>query len=275
MFDDLADHKTRYHAKITASTLDRIGATLRRALNAAIARGYLTDNPARLLDLPSPRRIRPVTWSEPRVAALRRDGTRPRIAVWTPQQLATFLTAVAEDDLFALWWLAGPAPTPPRRAGRPTLDRHRLDRRDPHHCPDPGRTPRHGRQIGAQDRRQQPTITLDPTTVTVLANHHRRQRRIYEQHGRHADERGFVFTWPDGRPIRPGWLTHRFAALVVAGHDRGLQLIWPGRRSRDARTTRSAAVEIGPACRSGSARVQFFGSMKASARWTMGPKSAG
>jgi integrase len=24
-----------------------------------------------------------------------------------------------------------------------------------------------------------------------------------------------VFAWPDGRPIRPGWLTHRFTALVT------------------------------------------------------------
>jgi integrase len=24
-----------------------------------------------------------------------------------------------------------------------------------------------------------------------------------------------IFTWPDSRPIRPDWLTHRFAALVA------------------------------------------------------------
>jgi len=108
MIDDLAERTNRYQAKITPATVHRIRATLRRALNAAITRDLLTDNQARLIELPSPRRNRPLAWSEPRVAAWRRDGTRPRIAVWTPAQLAVFLTAVADDDLFELWWLAGP-----------------------------------------------------------------------------------------------------------------------------------------------------------------------
>ena len=56
MFDDLVEHTNRYDVKITASTVQRIPATLRRALNAAAAHGYLTDNPARMLELPSPRR---------------------------------------------------------------------------------------------------------------------------------------------------------------------------------------------------------------------------
>jgi hypothetical protein len=107
MFDELAGHTNRYHVKITASMVQRVPATLRQALNAAAAHGYLTDNPARMLELPSPRRTRPVSWSQPRVAAWLRDGTRPKIAVWTPHQLATFLTAVADDDLYGLWWLAG------------------------------------------------------------------------------------------------------------------------------------------------------------------------
>ncbi|MFI5891110.1 hypothetical protein ACIA5D_13455 [Actinoplanes sp. NPDC051513] len=56
------------------------------------------------------------------------------------------------------------------------------------------------------------TITLDPATVTVLADHRRRQQRMYDDHGTAAGDTGFVFAWPDGRPIRPGWLTHRFTA---------------------------------------------------------------
>jgi putative hemolysin len=39
MFDDLADHTNRYDVKITASTVQRVRATLRRALNAAAAHG--------------------------------------------------------------------------------------------------------------------------------------------------------------------------------------------------------------------------------------------
>jgi integrase len=59
------------------------------------------------------------------------------------------------------------------------------------------------------------TITLDPATVTVLTKHRRRQQRMYDEHGTIADQTGFVFAWSDGRPIRPGWLTHRFTTLVT------------------------------------------------------------
>ena len=75
-----ANHTNRYDLKITASTVQRVRATLRRALNAAAAHSYLTDNPARMLKLPSARRTRPVTWSQPRVEAWLRDSTRPKIA---------------------------------------------------------------------------------------------------------------------------------------------------------------------------------------------------
>lgn len=49
----------------------------------------------------------------------------------------------------------------------------------------------------------------------VLADHRRLQQCRYEAHGTIAEDTGFVFAWPDGRPIRPGWLTHRFTALVA------------------------------------------------------------
>ncbi|GIM91312.1 hypothetical protein Ato02nite_031050 [Paractinoplanes toevensis] len=47
------------------------------------------------------------------------------------------------------------------------------------------------------------TITLDPATVTVLADHRRRQQRRYDEHGTMAEETGFLFAWPDGRPRKP------------------------------------------------------------------------
>src|SRR5882724_4912908 len=49
MFDELTERQSRYRVPITANTLQRMRATLRRALNGAIARGLIVENPARLL----------------------------------------------------------------------------------------------------------------------------------------------------------------------------------------------------------------------------------
>jgi integrase len=105
MFAELASTDTRYGRPPTPSTLHRIRATLRSALNAAIRDGLLRDNPARFIELPTPRRPQPQVWTHHRVDAWQRGGPRPSVAVWTAHQLASFLDSVAEDRLFAMWWL--------------------------------------------------------------------------------------------------------------------------------------------------------------------------
>jgi len=48
---------------VSAATLTRIRATLRAALNAAVRRGLLTENPAAKAELPKARRPRAVVWT--------------------------------------------------------------------------------------------------------------------------------------------------------------------------------------------------------------------
>ncbi|MFE0154691.1 hypothetical protein ACFWY5_46670 [Nonomuraea sp. NPDC059007] len=36
----------------------------------------------------------------------RQSGERPTVAAWTEQQLATFLASIAQNRLYAAWWLA-------------------------------------------------------------------------------------------------------------------------------------------------------------------------
>jgi integrase len=105
MFTTLIAVQTRYGRPITPSTLHRIRATLRSALNGAIRDGLIRDNPARFVELPSPRRPQAQVWTDQRVAQWRRTGQRFAVAVWTARQLAAFLEHVREDRLYAMWWL--------------------------------------------------------------------------------------------------------------------------------------------------------------------------
>jgi hypothetical protein len=77
---------------LRAGTLQRIHATLRAALNAAVRRGRLLDRkPARYVELPLGRRPHAVVWTPPRIGQWRATGEHPRVAVWMAQRTATFL----------------------------------------------------------------------------------------------------------------------------------------------------------------------------------------
>ncbi len=93
---------------MTPASLHRIRATLRAALNAAIREGLLRDNPARQVELRTPRRPPAQVWTAPRVQAWRERGERSTVAVWTEHQLAEFLRFVGADRLYGLWWLIAP-----------------------------------------------------------------------------------------------------------------------------------------------------------------------
>lgn len=89
----------------SAGTLQRVHATLRAALNAAVRRGLLERNPARYVELPHGRRPHAVVWTRPRIAQWRVTGQRPRVAVWTVEQTAVFLQGIREHERYPLFHL--------------------------------------------------------------------------------------------------------------------------------------------------------------------------
>jgi site-specific recombinase XerD len=90
-FDLLAGQRTAKGTPVAASTVDRVRATLRSALNAAVREGLIAASPLARVRLARPVRPHPVIWTDERVAAWRRDGIRPPVAVWTLRQLIAFL----------------------------------------------------------------------------------------------------------------------------------------------------------------------------------------
>ena len=176
MFRALATADTGRGRPPTPGTLHRIRATLRAALNAAVREGLRSDNPARHAELPGPRRPHAEVWTNRQITAWRELGQRPTVAVWTAQQLSTFLNQVADDRLYPMWWLI--ALRGLRRgeaaglrwcdldldAGTLTIAQQRIAY---------GRTVHVGPPKTAASRR---TIALDRATVRLLREHRRRQQ---------------------------------------------------------------------------------------------------
>jgi integrase len=226
-FSLLARQRTRNGTVIAASTVDRVRATLRSALNAAVREGLIASNPLAQVRLEKPVRQHPVIWTDERVEAWRRDGIRPPVAVWTLRQLITFLTGVENDRLGALWWLI--ALRGLRRGEAAALDRDDLDSE--------ARELTISRQLIAlpgelycgppKSRASCRTIALGEAGTRRLADQAVRQAIELLRHQftdqRYPDSRARtgpgwrrgrpMFTYADGRPIRPEYLTHRFRQL--------------------------------------------------------------
>ena len=179
--------------------------------------------------------------------------------VWTPEQIRTFLTFVADDRLYALWRLAA---TMGMRRGEMMglhwsavdLDAARL-RVDGVLIVTPARelifeTPK--------TERSRRTVDLDAVTVEALRGHRKRRaaERLASLGAWPADgpEAGLVFTDEVGRPIHPAWVTRRFIALAenaglprIRLHDLRhsvATLLLRGRHPRPRRLATSSAPDL-------------------------------
>ena len=183
-------------------------------------RGPYRRQPAAQVRLDKPVRPHPVIWTDERVEAWRRDGIRPPVAVWTLRQLVTFLTGVENDRLAALWWLI--ALRGLRRGEAAALDRDDLDSE--------ARELTITRQLIAlpgelycgppKSRASIRTIALDEAGTRRLVDQAVQQtlellqHQFTEQHRTDSRNRtgpGWrqgrpMFTYADGRPIRPEYL---------------------------------------------------------------------
>jgi hypothetical protein len=88
MFTAIIRHHQALGTPLSAATLNRIRATLRAALNAAMRRGLVAGNAASRAEWPAPGRPRAVIWTPERVEHWQRPGERPEVAVWTAAQTA-------------------------------------------------------------------------------------------------------------------------------------------------------------------------------------------
>jgi integrase len=200
---------------VSAATLTRIRATLRAALNDAIRRGLLTENPAAKAELPRTRRPRAVVWTPYRIEQWRRTGERPAVAVWTAQQTAQFLHSIEEHRLYAAYHLialrglrrgeaAGLRWCDIDLDGKTAVITQQLQQYDGRLAICPPKTA-HSTRV----------IALDHTTVAALRTHRDRQRAEAGAYGPGYRTSGLVFTNLNGDPMAPDRLTRTFRALAT------------------------------------------------------------
>jgi integrase len=198
---------------MTAATARRLFSTLRSALNAAVRERLIRDNPARYLKLPKGRRPFAVVWTKRRVKEWQRTGERPVVAVWTPAQLAQFLSAIASHPMFAAYHLIAMRGLRRGEACGLTWDDLDLDEGIAY----VSRQLQQGvdgqlRACPLKTESSRRAVALDPETVIVLRAHRSRQERQFIKAG--VTPQGWVFTHEDGEPLSPSYLTHKFNDLV-------------------------------------------------------------
>jgi integrase len=213
MFADLQTRTTRHGRPLSPATLQRIRATLRTALNAAIREGMITDNVARRVELPNGLRPQPVVWTPPRVTTWQQTGEHEPVSVWTPRQLATFLDRVAIDRLYALWWLI--ALRGLRRGEAAGLRWRDVDLQHRQISIVSQRTNCGGKIIEGppKSKASRRVVALDRHTTEILREHLRRQQAEARAAGTRWHDSGYVFTLANGRPLDPAYITRRFARL--------------------------------------------------------------
>jgi integrase len=215
MFTAIIRHHHALGTPISAATLNRIRATLRAALNAAIRRGLLADNPATRAELPRARRPRAVVWSPYRVEQWRRTGERPAVAVWTAAQTAQFLHSIEDHRLYAAFHLialrglrrgeaAGLRWCDIDLDGKTAIISQQLQQYDGRLAICPPKTPHSVR-----------VIALDHTTIAALRAHRDRQQAEAASYGPGYHGSGFVFTNLNGDPMAPDRLTRTFRKLAA------------------------------------------------------------
>ncbi|HWL35371.1 MAG TPA: tyrosine-type recombinase/integrase [Frankiaceae bacterium] len=187
---------------LAPASVRRIYSTLRSALNSAVKRRMLSHNPALTVELPETVHYRPV--------------------VWDAQQVGVFLDAIQGHRLYALFALT--ILTGLRRGEALGLRWEDVDY-------DQGvlyvrqQVTAAGREIKVcppKTKAGERTVALSEATVALLRQHQARQRRERLQWGEAWHDTGLVFTYEDGRMVRPDSLTYVFRKLAT---DAGLPRI--------------------------------------------------
>lgn len=203
---------------IGPASMQRLRATLRKAMNDAIKEGlYTAVNPASLVELESGEAPRPQLWTAETEARWRDTGIVPvSTMVWTPAQCGAFLDAAEGDRLYNLFEMA--SRTGMRRGelcglrwSDVDLDANRMDVRVQltlvSGVAEEGPT---------KSRAGERSVPLDSGLVAMLKAHRTQQRKARLAWGSAWIDSGRVFVREDGAELNPDDVSDQFRAITRA-----------------------------------------------------------
>ncbi|MCP2337911.1 tyrosine-type recombinase/integrase [Actinomadura rupiterrae] len=246
---------------ISPSRVKKIHAVLQSAMNWAEKSKRLKHNPIKHVEPPriKGRKVKPLVWTSERIERWLETGKAPGpVMVWSPAHTGTFLdfAIAAEERMYALFHVvafrglrraesAGLARDDAdlTRAGSVTIREtlpNDVDEYDDGY--DDTKTP-------AGER----TVALDKATCEVLLDWQKQQGRERLAAGSAWVDSGRFFTQPDGRALRPQWISTRFETLIRKYatyrrryYDEGWSVEQIARRHRIHEQAVRIAIEGGP-----------------------------
>ena len=199
------------------NTLQRIRATLRKALNDALAEElFVGSNPATLVKTPGHRAL-PIVWEAERVAHWKATGKVPGpVMVWTDDMLDEFLDFAAQHDpdLYPMFrFIAYRGPRRGEACG--LLDAEvRLAKNEATINNQISTIGHRTRQKPPKSRSGNRDLVFDTDTATVLTTYRARRAKQRLAAGTDWPHTGLFFVRPDGKPWHPNTITTRFKRLV-------------------------------------------------------------
>jgi integrase len=179
----------------------RVHACLHRSLNEAVRRRLITRNPA---------------W---RITPFAQDGeeeNQPALHCWTPEELQTFLESVADDRLYAMWFLF--AHYGMRRGEVLALRWKDVDLEHGRLTVRRNRVPLEGGKVveGTTKTKRIRELPLGESALKVLRDHRSAQRggQVVDLARTKAEAEAYLFTDKTGEPLNPNSVTWRFRAAV-------------------------------------------------------------
>ncbi|MFC0532105.1 tyrosine-type recombinase/integrase [Phytohabitans kaempferiae] len=199
------------------ATMNRIRATLRKALNDAITRRLIEFNPAAHVELPSGARPKARVWTDNAVRRWHETGEQPSpVMIWTPQQAGQFLDYAEDHDiilypLFVLILHRGLRRGEAVGLPDTNVDLDNALLRITQQLTTVGYTPViKDVKSESGDR----TVSLDSFTLAALRTYHARRARWRLVSGPSWPDTGLFFVQPNGQPWHPETVTGRFEQLV-------------------------------------------------------------